>query len=103
MARSYLDLREKLEKKDRGLKEKVKSLSEAVVLIPDDAHVAIGGCHYSRTPMALVWEIIRQKKKGLVISKSITATEGDLFLLPARRGILLQVGSVLESRGEFQG
>ncbi len=81
MSNSYLELRERLEKKDRGLKEKVKSLSEAVALIPDDAHVAIGGCHYSRTPMALVWEIIRQKKKGLVISKSITATEGDLFLV----------------------
>jgi glutaconate CoA-transferase subunit A len=43
--------------------------------------VAIGGCHYSRTPIALIWEIIRQKKSGLVFSKSITATEGDLLLV----------------------
>lgn len=57
------------------------SLTEAVALIPDNIHVAIGGCHYSRTPMASIWEIIRQKKKGLIFSKSITATEGDLLLV----------------------
>ncbi|MBI2534332.1 MAG: CoA transferase subunit A [Deltaproteobacteria bacterium] len=81
MDNSYLGLRSRLEKKDKGLKEKVMSLTEAVTLIPDNAHVAIGGCHYSRTPIALIWEIIRQKKSGLVFSKSITATEGDLLLV----------------------
>lgn len=81
MERSYLELRGRVEKKDKGLREKVKSLSEAVALIPDNVHVAIGGCHYSRTPMALIWEIIRQRKKGLTFSKSITATEGDLLLV----------------------
>src|SRR3990167_8490346 len=81
MESSYLGLRERVEKKDRGLREKVKGLSEAVALIPDNVHVAIGGCHYSRTPMALIWEIIRQRKKGLTFSKSITATEGDLLLV----------------------
>ena len=81
MDNSYLGLRSRLEKKDKGLKEKVMSLTEAVALIPDNVHVAIGGCHYSRTPMALIWEIIRQKKSGLVFSKSITATEGDLLLV----------------------
>jgi len=81
MESSYLGLRERVEKKDRGLREKVKGLSEAVALIPDNVHVAIGGCHYSRTPMALIWEMIRQRKKGLIFSKSITATEGDLLLV----------------------
>ncbi|MGE5306012.1 MAG: CoA transferase subunit A [Alphaproteobacteria bacterium] len=57
------------------------SLTEAIALIPDNVHVAIGGCHYSRTPMASIWEIIRQKKKRLIFSKSITATEGDLLLV----------------------
>jgi glutaconate CoA-transferase subunit A len=81
MDNSYLSLRSRLEKKDKGLREKVMSLTEAVALIPDNVHVAIGGCHYSRTPIALIWEIIRQKKSGLVFSKSITATEGDLLLV----------------------
>jgi glutaconate CoA-transferase, subunit A len=81
MDQSYLSLRARMEKKDKGLKEKVMSLTEAVTLIPNNVHVAIGGCHYSRTPIALIWEIIRQKKNGLVFSKSITATEGDLLLV----------------------
>src|SRR3989304_769242 len=81
MDQSYLSLRARIEKKDKGLKEKVMSLTEAVTLIPDNVHVAIGGCHYSRTPIALIWEIIRQRKTGLVFSKSITATEGDLVLV----------------------
>lgn len=81
MDNSYLSLRSRLEKKDKGLKEKVMSLTEAIALIPDNVHVAIGGCHYSRTPMASIWEIIRQKKKRLIFSKSITATEGDLLLV----------------------
>ncbi|MBI1998062.1 MAG: CoA transferase subunit A [Deltaproteobacteria bacterium] len=81
MEQSYLSLRSRIEKKDKGLREKVMTLSDAVALIPDNVHVAIGGCHYSRTPIALIWEIIRQKKSGLVFSKSITATEGDLLLV----------------------
>lgn len=81
MDQSYLSLRARMEKKDKGLKEKVMSLTEAVSLIPNNVHVAIGGCHYSRTPMALIWELIRQRKNGLVFSKSITATEGDLLLV----------------------
>ncbi len=81
MDQSYISLRARIEKKDKGLREKVMTLSDAVALIPDNVHVAIGGCHYSRTPIALIWEIIRQKKSGLVFSKSITATEGDLLLV----------------------
>lgn len=81
MVRSYQQLREIAEKKDRGLREKVMSLEEAIGLIRDGDHVASGGCHYSRTPMAAIWEIIRQKKKDLVCSRSITSTEGDLLLV----------------------
>ncbi len=81
MMRSYRELREVIDKKDRGLREKVMSLEEAVGMIQDGDHVASGGCHYSKTPMAAIWEIIRQKKKGLVYSRSITSTEGDLLLV----------------------
>ncbi|MDP6558695.1 MAG: CoA-transferase [Candidatus Binatia bacterium] len=81
MESSYLGLRERLERKDKGLRDKVMTLGDAVSLIPDGIHVAMGGCHYSRTPMALIWELIRQGKKNLTFSKSITATEGDLLLV----------------------
>ena len=81
MVESYKELREVIDKKDRGLREKVMSLEEAVGMIKDGDQVAAGGCHYSKTPMALIWEIIRQKKKDLVYSRSITSTEGDLLLV----------------------
>jgi glutaconate CoA-transferase subunit A len=81
MVKSYSEFRETVENKDRGLREKVMSLEEAVGMIKDGDHVAAGGCHYSKTPMALIWEIIRQKKKDLVYSRSITSTEGDLLLV----------------------
>ena len=79
--KSYQELREAIDKKDRGLREKVMSLKEAIGLIKDGDQIASGGCHYSRTPMAAVWEIIRQKKKDLVYCRSITSTEGDLLLV----------------------
>jgi glutaconate CoA-transferase subunit A len=79
--KSYQGLRDIIDKKDRGLREKVVSLTEAVALIKDGDTVASGGCHYSRTPMAAVWEIIRQKKKDLTYCRSITSTEGDLLLV----------------------
>ncbi len=81
MVKTYKELREVIDKKDRGLREKIMSLEEAVGMIKDGDHVASGGCHYSRTPMAAIWEIIRQKKKNLVYSRSITSTEGDLLLV----------------------
>lgn len=70
-----------MDEKDRGLREKVMSLKDAVGMIQNGDHVAAGGCHYSKTPMALIWEIIRQKKKDLVYSRSITSTDGDLLLV----------------------
>lgn len=81
MVKPYAALREAIDKKDRGLREKVMSLTEAVQLIADGDHVACGGCHYSRTPMAAIWEIIRQRKKDVTYSRSITSTEGDLLLV----------------------
>ena len=81
MVRPYRELRTVIEEKDRGLREKVMSLREAIGLIKDGDHVAVGGCHYSRTPMAAIWESIRQKKKDLIYSRNITSTEGDLLLV----------------------
>jgi glutaconate CoA-transferase subunit A len=83
MVKTYKELREVIDKKDRGLRDKVMSLEEAIGMIKDGDHVAAGGCHYSKTPMAGIWEIIRQKKKDLVYSRSITSTEGDLLLVAA--------------------
>jgi glutaconate CoA-transferase, subunit A len=45
---------------------KLATLSEAVEqFVPDNSHIAIGGFTINRNPMAAVYEIIRQRKKGL--------------------------------------
>lgn len=77
---SYHDLRARLVRRDRGLREKVMSLSEAISTISDGDHVAIGGNTFSRTPFASIWEIVRQEKKHLTVSRSITSNEGDFLL-----------------------
>ena len=76
----YLDLRKRLASRNRGLRDKVTSLSEAIATIQDGDHVAIGGNTFSRTPFAAIWEIVRQQKKHLTVSRSITSTEGDFLL-----------------------
>jgi glutaconate CoA-transferase subunit A len=75
----YEALRRETLARDRGLREKVMTLEEAARLVNDGDHVAIGGCTVSRTPMAMVWSLIRARKRNLTISRSITSTEGDLL------------------------
>jgi glutaconate CoA-transferase subunit A len=76
----YQELRAATEARDRGLRDKVMSLEAAAALVKDGEHVGIGGCHTSRTPVAMLWALIRARKKDLVFSRSITSTEGDLVL-----------------------
>lgn len=76
---SYLDLRQRTKERDRSLRNKVMSLEEATALVPNGSSVAISGCTMSRTPMAMIWSLIRAKKQDLSISRSIMSTEGDLF------------------------
>ncbi|MFI4994161.1 MAG: CoA transferase subunit A [Hyphomicrobiales bacterium] len=79
LVKPYSALRRETLARDRGLREKVMSLEEAAKLVSDGDHVAIGGCTVSRTPIAMIWALIRARKRKLVISRSITSTEGDLF------------------------
>jgi glutaconate CoA-transferase subunit A len=76
---SYLDLRRKLAERDRSLHEKVVSLEEAASLIKDGETLGIGGSTLSRTPMAMIWALIRAGRKRLVCSRSIVSSEGDLL------------------------
>ena len=79
MTKSYIELRRETEARDRSLRDKVMSLEEAAALVADGDHVALGGCTLSRTPMAMVWALIRAGKKDLTVSRSIISTEGDLL------------------------
>ena len=76
----YTQLRGETLQRDRGLREKVMSLEEAAKLVNNGDHVALGACHLSRTPYAMIWALIRARKQDLTISRSIASSETDLLL-----------------------
>ncbi len=80
MSASYLDLRRSLTARDRSLHEKVVTLEEAAGLVRDGETVGIGGSTLSRTPMAMIWALIRAGRKGLTCARGITSSEGDWLL-----------------------
>lgn len=75
----YERLRENLAKRDRSLREKVMSLQDAASFVQDGMKVGIGGSTMSRTPMAMIWELIRQRRQRLSCSRCIVSTDGDLL------------------------
>lgn len=78
---SFAEARSRLEQKDRSLTDKQLDLSAAATLVRDGDHVAIGGCLYSRTPMALLLQLLRDDRKDLTLSRSLMCYEGELFLV----------------------
>jgi len=79
LADAYLELRKKTVERDRSLREKVMSLEEAARLVKDGDAVGIGGSTLSRTPMAMIWALIRAGRKRLFCSRSIMSSEGELL------------------------
>jgi glutaconate CoA-transferase subunit A len=73
----YAELRRNLAQRDRSLREKVMTLEDAVAFVDDGDCVGIGGSTMSRTPMALIWELIRAGKKDLSCARSIVSSDGD--------------------------
>jgi glutaconate CoA-transferase subunit A len=76
----YAELRDNLAKRDRSLREKVMSLEEAVSFVHDGDSVGVGGSTMSRTPMGLIWALIRAGRTKLSCSRSIVSSDGDLLL-----------------------
>lgn len=74
----YEQLRTETTARDRSLREKVMSLEQATALIRDGEHVAVGGCMMSRTPMAMLWALVRAGRRDLTFSRSIVSSDGDL-------------------------
>jgi len=80
LTEGYLDLRRKTVARDRSLREKVMSLEEAAKLVKDGDRVGIGGSTLSRTPIAMIWALIRAGRKGLSCSRGIMSSDGELLL-----------------------
>src|SRR6266540_6847073 len=76
---TYLELREELLRRDRSLRHKVVALEEATSFVRDGDSVGIGGSTMSRTPMGMIWALIRAGRKGLTCSRSIVSSDGDLL------------------------
>lgn len=75
----YVQLREEMQQRDKSLREKVMTLEQAANLVTDGELVGIGGSTLSRTPMAMIWALIRARKKRLSVCRSIVSSEGDLL------------------------
>jgi len=75
----YSELCRRTRERDRSLREKVMSLEEAAALVLDAASVGIGGSTLSRTPMAMIWALIRAGRKDLLCARGITSSEGELL------------------------
>jgi glutaconate CoA-transferase subunit A len=73
--------RRRLETKAKSAGEKLTSVEDAAARIADDDIVAVGGCLFSRTPMALVREILRQRRRGLTLARNLMCTEGEFMMV----------------------
>jgi glutaconate CoA-transferase, subunit A len=77
----FVAARRRLEDKPKAAGEKLTTIEDAVALVRDGDHLAVGGCLFSRTPMALVREILRQRRRGLTLSRNLMCTEGEFFMV----------------------
>lgn len=67
--------------KPRALVDKRTTAAEAVAtLVPDGAFVAVGGFGHVRVPMALVYEIVRQRKQGLALAGKTAVHDCDILV-----------------------
>lgn len=69
--------RHRLEAKPKSAGPKLGSLEDAVALVKDGDHLALGGCLYSRTPLALVWALLRRRPRGLTLSRNLICYEAE--------------------------
>jgi glutaconate CoA-transferase subunit A len=60
--------------------EKRSSLAEAATLVHDGDTVVAGGCCYSRTPWAMLLELLRAERRDLTLGRNLMCYEAELFL-----------------------
>src|SRR5262249_18652682 len=77
----FIAARRRLEAKPKSAGEKLTDLADAALRVPDGAHVAIGGILFSRTPMALIREVLRARRRGLTLARNLTCYEAELFMV----------------------
>jgi glutaconate CoA-transferase subunit A len=73
--------RRRLEAKPKSARDKLTSIEEAAARVRDGDVVAVGGCLFSRTPLAVVREVLRQRRHGLTLVRNLMCTEGELMMV----------------------
>jgi glutaconate CoA-transferase, subunit A len=63
-----------------GAADKRMSLADAAALVRDGDTVVAGGCCYSRTPWAMLLELLRAERQGLTLARNLMCYEAELFL-----------------------
>lgn len=67
--------------KTRELVDKQMSLKEAISrFVKDGDYIAMGGFGHVRSPMAAIYEIVRQRKKNLTLACKTTVFDGDILI-----------------------
>jgi acyl CoA:acetate/3-ketoacid CoA transferase alpha subunit len=67
--------------KPRGLVDKQMSVQEAVEkFVPDGCFLAFGGFGHIRVPMALIYEIVRQKRREIVVAGKTAVHDIDILI-----------------------
>jgi glutaconate CoA-transferase subunit A len=77
----FRSARRRLEAKAKSAGDKLTSLEQAAALVRDGDRIAIGGCLYSRTPLALVWALLRRRPRGLTFARNLMCYEGEWGLV----------------------
>ena len=80
----FVEARRRLKEKSLAATEKLATLAEAASLVEDGDHIGIGGCMFTRTPLALLMEILRQGPTDLTLSKNLMCNEGEWFMAAER-------------------
>lgn len=60
--------------------DKRMSLADAATLVRDGDVVVAGGCCYSRTPWAMLLELLRAERRELTLARNLMCYEAELFL-----------------------
>jgi glutaconate CoA-transferase subunit A len=83
------EARADLQVKRRSLSDKRVTAPEAVGLVENGHHVAVGGINYSRTPMSLLFELLRLGRADLTLSRPLMCYEAELFLATGQASRLM--------------
>jgi glutaconate CoA-transferase subunit A len=67
--------------RSRPMIDKLVNADEAVALVHDGDVVAVGGSLFSRTPMALIFALVRSGRSGLTLTRSLTCYEAELLMV----------------------